>query len=526
MMFKPLVLAAAVAAVLATAVIPASTYAAEQFNVPTGNGAHVSQLATRTANQSVARYAAAMEQTLAKLVSFNTVRVDNLTPDNNPEFLGFKAAVKAKAAELGFDYADHGYVLLVGLGEDRGGGANKLGIITHGDVQPADPTLWQQSPYQMDTQSEPGKLIGRGTEDDKGPIATALYAMKTIKDAGLPLDRRIELMIYLGEESDWEPLKAFLQTYQAGDINVTIDAEYPVVTAEKGWSQITTTVPALPTPKVDNTLIGFSGGSFASQIPQQARAEIAQPTAELIRQLKALAAAQAKQSQMQYQFTETAGKLLIAADGKSAHSSTPEAGINAVSYLADLLSNVNWPKTQASMTVAFINELVGTGLYAEKFGDIAYRDDFMGPMSLAVTVVKQQSNGSDITLNLRRPIGKTPETLKQQTDAALAAWQAQHQVMLRNSNNYWGQPMVMQDAPQLQTLLNVFAHFSGIKDAKPVAIGGSTNSKLFPNALSFGPAMPGVEYTGHSEHEFITRKQLQLNLKMYTAAMVELAVKQ
>lgn len=86
--------------------------------------------------------------------------------------------------------------------------------------------------------------------------------------------------------------------------------------------------------------------------------------------------------------------------------------------------------------------------------------------------------------------------------------------------------MVMQDAPQLQTLLNVFAHFSGIKDAKPVAIGGSTNSKLFPNALSFGPAMPGVEYTGHSEHEFITRKQLQLNLKMYTAAMVELAVKQ
>ncbi len=82
----------------------------------------------------------------------------------------------------------------------------------------------------------------------------------------------------------------------------------------------------------------------------------------------------------------------------------------------------------------------------------------------------------------------------------------------------------MDKAPHLQTLLNVFAEFTGIADPKPVAIGGSTNSKLFPNALSFGPAMPGVKYTGHSEHEFITREQLQLNLKMYTAAMVELAV--
>jgi dipeptidase D len=56
-----------------------------------------------------------------------------------------------------------------------------------------------------------------------------------------------------------------------------------------------------------------------------------------------------------------------------------------------------------------------------------------------------------------------------------------------------------------------------------VAIGGGTNSRLFPNAVSFGPAMPGTVYSGHSEHEFITVKQLMLNLQMYTAVMVELA---
>ena len=38
-------------------------------------------------------------------------------------------------------------------------------------------TKSRQSPFIIDT-SEPDKLIGRGTEDDKGAIATALYAMK------------------------------------------------------------------------------------------------------------------------------------------------------------------------------------------------------------------------------------------------------------------------------------------------------------------------------------------------------------
>jgi dipeptidase D len=69
----------------------------------------------------------------------------------------------------------------------------------------------------------------------------------------------------------------------------------------------------------------------------------------------------------------------------------------------------------------------------------------------------------------------------------------------------------------------VFSYYTSIKQAQPIAIGGGTNSRLFPHAVSFGPAMPGVVYSGHSEHEFITTKQLLLNLKMYTAVMVELA---
>ncbi|MGI2160067.1 dipeptidase [Shewanella baltica] len=503
------------------------------------NVLQLSQNALKVADYAVAKYDAAMVQSLTQLVSFNTQAVEGQTPDTNPAFVGFKSSLKQLSQELGLDYADHGYVVLIGL--DANSAVNneskKLGIVTHGDVQPANPALWAQSPYLLDTQSEPGKLIGRGTEDDKGAIVTAMYAMKAIKDKHIKRDRRIELLVYLAEESDWEPLKTFLASYTPADMNITIDAEYPVVTAEKGWSKITFTVPNITISNIEAkaeastqapTLTAFSGGYFASQVPQQAEAEIEAVSPALLTKLQTRAAAQ---QGMKYRFenhcVDKQCNLHIFADGKAAHSSTPEDGVNAVTHLAALLSpelNDNpWPKTSASLTVAAMNELVGLGIYAEQFGDLAYKDDFMGPLTLAPTVVVQTQKGTEVTINLRRPVGKTPELLAKQAREALALWQEKHQVQLADIESYWGEPMVMKGAPQQQTLLDVFAHFTGIVDPKPVAIGGSTNSKLFPNALSFGPAMPGVEYTGHTEKEFITHKQFMLNLKMYTAAFIELS---
>ena len=474
----------------------------------------------KAANYAVERYANDMVASLATLVKFNTVAVEGQTPDTNPEFIAFKQELKGLSEKLGLDYVDHGYVILIGLGEQE----NKLGVITHGDVQPANPALWQQSPYVLDMTSAPGKLIGRGTEDDKGPIVTAMYAMKSMKDKQIKLNKRIELMVYMAEESDWEPLKAFLKTFTPANINITIDAEYPVVTAEKGWSKIEFVIPKINLTAAalakQPTLEKFSGGYFASQVPQQAQAEISFADEKLIAQLKAAATLQ---QQMQYRFEQKGNSVLIHADGKAAHSSTPEDGVNAVTHLAKLLAIHTWPQNTAALTQAFIHEMVGMGIYAEQFGDIAYKDDFMGPMSLAPTIVKPTAAGTQVMINLRRPIGKQPELLDSQTFKALNLWQAKHQVKLRAIETYWGKPMVMQDAPHLDTLLDVYSHFTGVADPQPVAIGGSTNSKLFPNALSFGPAMPGVEYTGHTENEFITYEQFMLNLKMYTAAFIELA---
>jgi dipeptidase D len=166
--------------------------------------------------------------------------------------------------------------------------------------------------------------------------------------------------------------------------------------------------------------------------------------------------------------------------------------------------------------------MVGTGIYGEKFGSIAYRDKFMGPMTFAPTVIRQKDDGIEVSINMRRPQGKTGEQLTGEVNAALAQWQARR-LPLTNVTVRIGDPWVQKNAPQLPTLMSVFSYFTGMKDPQPVAVGGGTNSRLFPGAVSFGPAMPGKVYTGHSEHEFITEKQLLLNLQMYTAVLVELA---
>ncbi|MGH8854301.1 MAG: dipeptidase [Telluria sp.] len=499
------------ASLLLASFASAGAAAAAQAGVP-------SATAVKTAKYAVTTYRKDVIDTLAKLVSFNTVADKAVPSDRNPVHIAFKEALKQEAQRLGLDYADHGWTVIIGLGK----GEERVGVITHGDVQPVDASKWKKSPFVLDRTSEPGKLLARGAEDDKGPISTALYAMKAIRDQGVPLSKRIELYVYMGEESDWGPLTEFLKTHQPPQVNITLDAEYPAVTAEKGSGTVAVTVPkagaATPAPG-EPYVAAFSGGFFRTQIPEDASAVIANATPEIERQVRARGAVQ---EGMQYSYTWEGSSLAVKAKGVSAHSSKPEHGTNAVSMLADALAVRPWANTTAGGVVNYLNEMVGTGIHGEKFGGIAYRDGFMGPMSFSPTVISQRDDGIEVSINLRRPQGKSSEQLTGEVNAALAQWQARR-LPLANVAVRINEPWLQKDAPQLPILMGVFSYFTGMKDPKPVAIGGGTNSRLFPGAVSFGPAMPGKVYTGHSEHEFITEKQLLLNLQMYTAVLVELA---
>jgi len=477
---------------------------------------NVSNIADKTADYALKTYKNDMIASLAKLVKYNTVAVEGTSANDNPEHIAFKAELKKQAETLGLDFQDHGYIVIIGLGDAK----ERVGIITHGDIQPANPSKWEKSPFELDMTSEPGRLIARGTEDDKGPIATALYAMKSIKDQKLKLNKRLELYIYMAEESDWGPLEAYVKENELPQINITIDAEYPVVTAEKGYGTLKIAFNKQEVNSIEPHISHFEGGYFGSQIPEDAKTIIENADVSLLQRLMNKAKDYAG---IAFDFQLESTRLTITALGKSAHSSKPEEGINAIPYLANLLADTRWKSNGAGTLVNFINDNIGLGLEGKKFGNIAYHDDFMGPMTVSPTVIKQNKNNIELNINIRRPIGKSAKQLRAEINTAIATWKLKNMADITELAHYIGDPFVQNSAPHIDTLLSVFSHYTGIKNPQPISIGGGTNSRLFPNAVSFGPSMPGAEYTGHSEHEFITMEQFELNLKMYTAVMVELA---
>lgn len=490
--------------------VPLSINANQQIN-------KVSEIADNTAKYAVDSYKAAMVKSLAQLVKYNTVAVEGLKATDNPEHIAFKKELKRQSESLGLEFQDKGYVVIISLGKSK----ERVGIITHGDIQPVNATKWAKSPFELDQTTEPGKLIARGTEDDKGPISTALYAMKAIKDKGIKLNKRLELYVYMAEESDWGPLQEYVKNNKLPQINITIDAEYPVVTAEKGYGTLKIAFNKSKTsPTFDAYISHFEGGYFGSQIPEDAKAVIENADISLLQNL--MNKAQSYKG-ISFDLILKDKQLTITALGKSAHSSKPQEGINAIPYLADLLSATRWPSSGAGTLVNFINDNIGLGLEGKKFGNIAYSDDFMGPMTVSPTVIKQNKNNIELNINIRRPRGKSADQLRNEINHAIASWKLKNMADMTELDHYIGNPFVQGDAPQVDTLLSVFSHFTGVKNPQPISIGGGTNSRLFPNAVAFGPSMPGAEYTGHSEHEFITMKQFVLNLKMYTAVMIELA---
>ncbi|MHA2096110.1 MAG: M20/M25/M40 family metallo-hydrolase, partial [Candidatus Hodarchaeales archaeon] len=83
------------------------------------------------------------------------------------------------------------------LGQDP----NKKTILfySHYDVQPAEiADGWDTDPFAL-IQKEDGYIYGRGTDDDKGPIAATIFAIKELleENADLPVNIRI---LYEGEE--------------------------------------------------------------------------------------------------------------------------------------------------------------------------------------------------------------------------------------------------------------------------------------------------------------------------------------
>ena len=83
---------------------------------------------------------------------------------------------------------------------------------------------------------------------------------------------------------------------------------------------------------------------------------------------------------------------------------------------------------------------------------------------------------------------------------------------------------VPKDSELVTKLVHVYEEETG-EHLEPLAIGGGTYAKKFPNMVAFGPVFPGEADVIHQPDEHVEVEKLLRALQITAAAMYELAKK-
>jgi len=464
-----------------------------------------------------AAVAARMSPAVADLQSW--VRIPSITAEGDPHRADKTAllhAVVARAQALGLAarLLPGQQVAVVELGE----GPNALGILVHADVVPAgDAARWAHPPFSGELVD--GAVWGRGSLDDKGPLVASLYAMAALKDSGLPLTRPVRLIVGSSEENmDWRDLDAVRAAGLVPAEGWTADAGFPVIYAEKSYLDAA----AIFDGAADPVLRQFSGGTAPNAVPEAAQATLAGDPEALAATLEAaIAAYDGGPTPASFGLTSTASGIQISARGKAAHGAKPEAGINAVTHLARLLHGARQrlgidAASAPGRALAFIADRLSLETDGTALG-LHHSAADLGTSTVNLGLLSGTDQGLRAQLNVRVPPGLDLATQRERLTQALAPYQGRLEVV-EGKEALWVDPQT----PLVQTLLGIYRQFTGDRTA-PLAIGGTTYAKAFPNFVAFGMGFPGGPMLAHAENERLEVDHLRRGMAIYLAALAQLA---
>ena len=250
---------------------------------------------------------------------------------------------------------------------EMGQGEELVGILCHVDVVP-EGDGWTTPAYSADIRD--GKIFARGAIDDKGPTMAAYYAMKIVKELGLPLSKRVRMILGTDEESNWKCVDHYFKNEEMPTIGFAPDADFPIINAEKGISDIQVVQNGSEEKKGTYELVSFESGRRLNMVPDFAEAVV---TGE---DVSALTVAYEEYLQTAKKIGEAiveGNTVTLQIKGVSAHGSTPEKGENAGLLLANFLTKVALDGKGASFATFVAETFIGD-IYGEK-ATIAYKDE-------------------------------------------------------------------------------------------------------------------------------------------------------
>lgn len=378
-----------------------------------------------------------------------------------------------------------------------------IAVLCHLDVVP-EGDGWTVPPYEGRVAD--GRIYGRGSMDDKGPALCALYALKAVRDAGLPLRRRVRILFGLNEETGSADMKYY--TAHGGEIpvmGITPDGEYPVINGEKGL--VTQFFARELHQTGDIRLLELSGGAAHNIVPAQASA--------LLGCSREMAEKIAARPVGKVSCTLTPEGVRVDAGGVGAHGGTPGEGENAIGRLMLFLSGLPL-EGELKTVVDLLADKLGMEWDGRSLG-IAMADELSGDLTMNMGVAQLEGNTLTVKLNYRYPVTRHFEECGPQVKAAFEEAGFHETHLMHKAALY-----MPAGSPLVSKLLKVYADYTG-DDARPKCIGGGTYAKMIPNTLAFGPIFPGDEVREHKPDEYMELSRLMDNTKILASAIYELA---
>ena len=389
-----------------------------------------------------------------------------------------------------------GYACDATLGDES---LEKIAVLGHLDVVPAGDG-WTVDPFAA--VRDGSRMIGRGTSDDKGPVLAALFAMKAIREAGVPLKKAIRLILGCDEESGWEDMAYYCAHAEMPEVGFSPDASFPLINTEKGMLTMFVKAPAAQTGLKVKEL--FTGERI-NVIPGESVA-VLEGGQELADRVTAYAA----KTGLDYRAEVTADGVKVTATGIPGHSAYPEGRRNAIGMMLVLLRELGVEGALATLADVYGMEHDGSSL------GIACADAVSGPLTCNMGILHLEDGMITASLDCRCPVCADLPALREAAAAHLPGFAMESSTKPPHH--------VPAESELVTCLLAAYSEETGMP-AAPESTGGGTYAKVLGQGVAFGAAFPDDEDLAHQANEYVDLDKLLVAAKIYANALLRLCAK-
>lgn len=431
---------------------------------------------------------------LAKLVAYNSVLSNDAAPfgkanrDVLDEALSMMENSGLKTCNL--DY-------YCGYGEIGPKDGKLIGILAHLDIVPCGEG-WKSDPLTLTNDGE--KVYGRGVSDDKGPFIASLYALKYLLDEGYSFKNRVRLIAGCNEETGSKCIEHYVEKEGHIDMGFTPDGEFPGIFAEKGMigGKIV---------NQSSKIINISGGDAKNIVPKKVNVELPVGSYD-----ESILNEFFRDHDIEYNIIKSNESIKLTVFGKAAHASTPDLGVNAISYLLEGLYVAGFNDE----LVSYFHDKIGLSTHGEKLGLDKLSDEY-SDFTMNVGIVKKVDSEILIYLDNRFPVTRKVSEVEPLMTKGL-----------KLGNNSFDvestiEPLFFSlDNPMIKALRKAYIDVTGDNETPMMAIGGGTYAKAINNCIAFGGEFVGVDDHIHDANESLSIANFEKQIMIYVEAIKNL----